>query len=181
MNLENNSVRCIVHQVRVCCKFVAHKDRKAFSEGMNAIYTSVKSKTGRKHSTSSILFGVRSTSMRSRAGAPTGSPWALFFKYSPEVRRTIYTTNAIESLNRVVRKITKTKSAFPSDDSLFKLLYLIVMDISAKWIMQVHNWGIVISQLSTYFGERLTKQLWRRRHYPTMRTNSFSKNIYTIA
>lgn len=84
--------------------------------------------------------------------------WAClstFFKYPPEIRRLVYTTNPIESFNRSIRKITKTKSSFPTDDSLFKILYLIVMDASEKWTMPIPNWGLILNQLTVYFRERV--------------------------
>ncbi|SNQ60346.1 transposase [Candidatus Methanoperedens nitratireducens] len=81
------------------------------------------------------------------------------FKYPPEIRRIIYTTNAIENFNRQIRKITKTKSSFPTDDSLFKILYLIVFDASEKWTMPMREWGIIVNQLRVYFGERVDTYL----------------------
>ena len=80
---------------------------------------------------------------------------STFFKYPPEIRRLIYTTNPIENFNRRIRKITKNKSSFPTDDSLFKILYLIVIDASEKWTMPIHDWGIILNQLRVYFGERM--------------------------
>ncbi|KPQ41261.1 MAG: transposase, partial [Candidatus Methanoperedens nitroreducens] len=74
------------------------------------------------------------------------------FQIPPEIRRIIYTTNAIENFNRQIRKITKTKSSFPTDDSLFKILYLIVFDASEKWTMPMREWGIIVNQLRVYFG-----------------------------
>ena len=84
---------------------------------------------------------------------------STFFKYPPEIRRIIYTTNAIENFNRQIRKITKTKSSFPTDDSLFKILYLIVFDASEKWTMPMREWGIIVNQLRVYFGERVDTYL----------------------
>lgn len=84
---------------------------------------------------------------------------STFFKYPPEIRRMIYTTNIIENFNRRIRQSTKNKCSFPTDDSLFKMLYLIVMDASGKWTMPVQNWGIIINQLRVYFGERVDKYL----------------------
>ena len=80
---------------------------------------------------------------------------STFFKYPPEIRRLIYTTNPIENFNRRIRKITKNKGSFPTDDSLFKILYLIVIDASEKWTMPLRDWGIILNQLRVYFGERM--------------------------
>ena len=84
---------------------------------------------------------------------------ATFFKYPLEIRKIIYTTNHIENFNRTIRKVTKTKSSFPTDESLFKLLYLIVMDQTEKWTMPIRDWGIIINQMGIYFGERITNYL----------------------
>lgn len=83
---------------------------------------------------------------------------STFFRYPSEIRKIIYTTNPIEGFNRILRKATKNKSSFPTDDSLFKLLYLVVMDSTEKW-QSVRDWSQIINQLSVYFGERVTKHL----------------------
>ncbi len=77
------------------------------------------------------------------------------FKYPPEIRKLICTTNAIENFNRQLRKVTKTKSAFVSDDALMKLLYLTTMQIVDKWTMPVRDWGIILDNLMIYFGVRV--------------------------
>ncbi len=80
---------------------------------------------------------------------------ATFLKYPPEIRRLIYTTNPIENFNRQVRKITKNKGSFPTDDSLFKILYLAVMEAQEKWTISVPKWGQILTQLTVYFRERV--------------------------
>lgn len=77
------------------------------------------------------------------------------FKYSPEIRRIIYTTNAIENFNRQLRKVTKNKGAFVSDDALMKILYLATMGISDKWVMPIKNWGNILNNLIIHFGDRV--------------------------
>jgi len=84
---------------------------------------------------------------------------STFFRYPEVIRRLIYTTNPLEGFNRRIRKITKTKGAFPTDDSLFKLLYLIVIDASRKWTMPARDWGTIVNQLRIYFGERMDEYL----------------------
>ena len=84
---------------------------------------------------------------------------ATFFKYPPEIRKLIYTTNAIENFNRQLRKVTKTKSAFVSDDALMKLLYLTTMNIVEKWTMPIKNWGQILDQLLMFFGDRVKIKL----------------------
>ena len=77
------------------------------------------------------------------------------FKYPAEIRKLIYTTNAIENFNRQLRKITKTKSAFVSDDALMKILYLTTMQIVDKWTMPIRDWGMILDNLMIYFGDRV--------------------------
>lgn len=80
--------------------------------------------------------------------------WAeisVFFKYPPEIHKLIYTTNSIENFNRQLRKVTKPKSIFPSDDALFKMLYLAMIDISKKWTGRIQGWGQILDQLMIRF------------------------------
>lgn len=80
---------------------------------------------------------------------------ATYFKYPAEVRKLIYTTNAIEGFNRQLRKVTKSKSVFPSDDALFKMLYLATVDITKKWTGRRQDWGTIYSQLQIFFEDRI--------------------------
>ncbi len=80
---------------------------------------------------------------------------SVMFKYSAEIRTLIYTTNAIENFNRQLRKVTKTKSAFVSDDALMKILYLATMNIVEKWPMPIKNWPTILDHLLAYFGDRV--------------------------
>ena len=85
--------------------------------------------------------------------------WAnlsTYFKYPKEMRSLIYTTNAIEGFNRQLRKVTKSKSVFPTDDSLLKMLYLAMMDITKKWTGRRREWGVIHSQLEVYFADRIS-------------------------
>jgi len=151
--------RCIVHQIRSCCKFVSYKDRKSFCADMKAIYTAVNEKDGKEALDAFEAVWGKKYPYATKSWHAHWESLSTFFKYPPEIRRIMYTTNPIESFNRVVRKVTKTKSSFPTDDSLLKLMYLIVIDASEKWTLPVHNWGEAIGQLSIYFGERVTKNL----------------------
>jgi len=88
--------------------------------------------------------------------------WAeisTFFRYPEEIRRLIYTTNIIESYHRQLRKVTKSKSVFPTDDALLKMLYLATMDVTRKWTTRVKNWAIILAQFSVYFEDRLKDYL----------------------
>lgn len=81
------------------------------------------------------------------------------FRYPEALRRIIYTTNALENFNRQLRKVTKTKSAFVSDDALLKQLYLVTMQVSEKWTMPVANWRDILAQLIIFFGDRVSVHL----------------------
>jgi putative transposase len=147
--------RCIVHQIRNSTRYVNYKDRKEFCNDMKEIYTAPNEEAGllaldrfEEKWSGKYLYAIKSW----RANWECLS---TFFKYPPEIRRLVYTTNPIENFNRSIRKVTKTKSSFPTDDSLFKILYLIVMDTSEKWTMPIQNWGIILNQLTVYFKERI--------------------------
>ncbi|EJY56438.1 transposase mutator type [Alicyclobacillus hesperidum URH17-3-68] len=84
---------------------------------------------------------------------------ATFFRYPTEMRRLIYTTNLIEGYHRQLRKVTKGKSIFPTDDSLTKMLYLATMEVTKRWTMRVQNWGQILSQLTIYFPERIERYI----------------------
>ncbi len=92
---------------------------------------------------------------RLRCCARNGTRISTFFKYPEEVRRLIYTTNAVEGFHRMLRKFTKTKVIYPTDDALRKSIYLSVQEISRKWTMPIQNWGIIIGQLMIFFEDRV--------------------------
>ena len=84
---------------------------------------------------------------------------SVYFKYPPEIRKVIYTTNIIESVHRQFRKLTKTKGAFPNENSLLKLLYMGIQNATKKWTMPIQNWNLTLSQLAIFFEGRLDKEL----------------------
>jgi len=152
--------KCVVHQIRNSTKFVSYKDRKEFCKDMKMIYTAANEEAGL---VALDKFEKKWDSKYSYAIKSWRDNWkclATFFKYPKEIRRIIYTTNIIENLNRKIRKVTKTKGSFPTDDALFKLLYLIVIDTSKKWTTAMRDWGVIINQLRIYFGERVDTYLW---------------------
>ena len=156
---ETEIQRCIVHQVRNSTKYVPHKDRKPFCADMKLIYRApteeaallaldaFEEKWGKKYQYAVKSWRRNWTSL------------ATLFKYPDEIRKLIYTTNPIESYNRGVRKISKTKGAFSSDDALMKLLYLATIDITRKWTQRHRSWTRIIGQLAVYFDERLAGYL----------------------
>ena len=151
--------QCIVHQIRNSTRFVNYKDRRAFCDDMKAIYTAPTEQAGLD---ALERFSEAWNSKYAYAVKSWRQNWAslsTFFKYPPEIRRIMYTTNAIENLNRRMRKCTKTKGVFPSEEALFKMLYLIIMDASEKWTLPAHNWGSIIQQLRAYNPERIDQHL----------------------
>ena len=147
--------RCIVHQIRYSTKFVSYKDIKQFMKDLKLIYKAdteelaltaldeLDEKWGKKYPTSIASW---------RNNWPQLS---TYFKYPGEIRKLIYTTNAIENFNRQLRKVTKSKTIFPTDDSLFKSLYLAMMDITKKWTGKAWAWGQTLDQICIYFGDRI--------------------------
>lgn len=147
--------RCVIHQIRNSTKYVSYKDIKAFTTDLKPIYRAIteeqallaldalEEKWGKKYPLS-----IKSW----RSNWPELS---TFFKYPGEIRRMIYTTNCIENYNRQLRKVIKTKSAFPSDEALLKLLYLVTMNVIDKWTLRQKDWGTILDQLLIYFGDRV--------------------------
>ena len=147
--------RCIIHQIRNSTKFVSYKDIKALIADLKKVYTAVDEQTAFYELDS---FAEKWDKKYPKISESWRNGWpqlSTYFKYPNEVRKLIYTTNAIEGFNRQLRKVTKSKTVFPSDDSLFKMLYLATMDITKKWTGRRHEWGLIHSQLLIYFGDRL--------------------------
>jgi putative transposase len=145
---------CVTHQIRHTVKFLPHKDRKAFCDDLKSVYTAPNEQAGLE-----ALKQVQEKWPQYRSYLKSWeSRWsdlAPFFSYPQPIRRMIYTTNAIENLNRQFRKVTKTTTVFPHEDSLVKLLWLAQADITQAWTMAVRNWGEVMAQLNILFPDRV--------------------------
>mgnify|MGYP002352920891 FL=1 len=147
--------RCIIHQIRNSTKFVSYKDIKALMADLKKVYTAVDEQTAFYELDA---FAEKWDKKYPKISESWRNGWpqlSTYFKYPNEIRKLIYTTNAIEGFNRQLRKVTKSKTVFPSDDSLFKMLYLATMDITKKWTGRRVDWGQIHSQLLIYFGDRL--------------------------
>jgi putative transposase len=145
---------CIVHQVRHTLKFVSHKDRKQFAESLKAIYGAPTETAGLQ----ALDDAIRKWPQYSISLQRWQDRWqdlAPFFSYPEAIRRIMYTTNAIENLNRQFRKVTKTTQVFPHDDSLIKLLWLAQEDLARTWTMAAHNWGQILTQFTILFPEKV--------------------------
>ena len=147
--------RCIVHQVRNTLKYVADKDRKPFANDLKTIYQAPSEEQAlealeRVTEKWSVKYPNSMKSWKQNWDAI--SP---IFKFSTEVRKVIYTTNAIESLNSTYRKLNRQRSVFPSDTALLKALYLATFEATKKWTMPIRNWGQVYGELSIMYEGRL--------------------------
>ena len=147
--------RCIVHMIRNSVKFISYKDLKNFCNDLKTIYTSKNKKEGyeqlqrvKEKWKDKYLSAFKTWEENWDAICP-------FFQFSEKIRKIMYTTNTIESLNRQFRKYTKTKTVFPTDMSLLKCLYLSVKNISKKWTSPYQNWGPILSELSIMFDGRI--------------------------
>ena len=146
---------CIIHQIRNSSKYVSYKDLKALMADLKAVYAAVDE--------DAALMALDTFSEHWDKKYPTISQswranWAnlsTYFKFPQKLRRLIYTNNAIEGFNRQLRKVTKAKSVFPTDESLFKMLYLAMMDITKKWTGRRQDWSMIHAQLAVYFEDRM--------------------------
>ena len=146
---------CIIHQLRNSSKYVSYKDIKELMKDLKAVYGAVDEQSALDALDAFADKWDRKYPKISQSWRENWANLSTYFKFPEEVRRLIYTTNAIEGFNRQLRKVTKAKSVFPTDDSLFKMLYLAMMDITAKWTGRRQDWGVIYSQLSIFFGDRI--------------------------
>ena len=151
--------RCVIHQIRSSTRYVSYKDVKAVTTALKPIY---KAPTEELALVALDEFEQNWGSKYPMAVRSWREHWdelATMFKYPEQIRRIIYTTNAIENFNRQLRKITKTKSAFVSDDALMKQLYLVTIQITEKWTMPIRDWGNILMHLMIYFDDRVKVQI----------------------
>jgi transposase-like protein len=149
--------RCIIHQLRSSMKYIPFKDRKAFAKDLKTVYGAINEDDAYKN----LIYAKEKWSDKyPNAIKSWEDNWdnlITFFEFPDYIRRIIYTTNAIESLNSQFRKITKTKLIFPNNESLMKMLYLATEKVSKKWNRVYPNWDLVISQLNILFSEVLNQ------------------------
>ena len=146
---------CIVHMVRNAVKYVPWKDYKALTADLKLIYQSV---TEEEALLALERFAERWDAKYSPISRSWRAHWdnlSTLFQYPQEIRKAIYTTNAIESLNSVIRKVIKKRKLFPTDDSAKKVVYLAIMDASKKWTMPIHNWKAALNRFMIDFEDRL--------------------------
>lgn len=150
---------CIVHQIRNSLKYVASKDQKDFMVDLKEVY-----KANNKDYAETKLLDLEEKWGKKypiviKSWNSNWNNLSNYFKYPEEIRRIIYTTNAVEGLHRQIRKYTKSKGSFTTQEALKKLIYLAIQNITEKWSQPIQNWSLIISQLDLYFEKRLKLDL----------------------
>jgi transposase-like protein len=146
---------CVVHQIRNSLKYVASKDQKIFLGDLKEVYRAATKELAEQQLDALDKKWGKKYPLVINSWRNNWPKLSTYFKYDPAIRRIIYTTNTIEGFHRQVRKVTKTKGAFPSDMALLKLVYLAYSNIRKKWTAPLPNWGMTVSQLSIWFEGRL--------------------------
>ena len=150
---------CIVHQIRNSIRYVASKNQKEFMKDLKLIYQSISKEAAEIELDNLEEKWGKKYPIVIQSWKNKWENLSSYFKYPEDIKRIIYTTNIIESVHRQFRKLTKTKGAFPNENSLLKLLYMGIQNASKKWTMPIRNWSLTISQLSIFFEGRITNQL----------------------
>jgi len=150
---------CVVHQIRNSLKYVASKDQKTFVKDLKKVY-----RAGSKSAAEGQLdeldkkwgekYPIVILSWRNN-----WEQLSQYFKYAPDIRRIIYTTNTVEGFNRQLRKVTKSKGVFPSEQALLKMIFLAARDVMKKWTTKLSNWALSAQQLAIHFGDRMPLDL----------------------
>jgi transposase-like protein len=152
---ESQTQICVVHQIRNACRYVVWKDKKEFSRDMKQIYDApTKQAAEAALKDFSIKWGKKYP-YAIRSWEDNWDELTVFFDFPLEIRKIIYTTNLIENLNGKIRKYTKNKLSFPTDDALMKSVYLAINEATKKWSMPIHNWGIILNQFLAIFEKRV--------------------------
>ena len=150
---------CIVHQIRNSLKFVSYKDRKELVADLKPIY---QAPTEDGAQIALDAFDSKWSSQYPQIAKSWYNNWEnliIFLQYPEAIRKIIYTTNSIESLNSQLRKVTKNKRVFPSDESVFKTLYLTINYITAKWTMPIRNWNEAMAHFLIKFEDRIQNNI----------------------
>ena len=146
--------RCVIHQIRYSLKYVVWKDRKAFVADLKTVY-----QAATREEAEANLQKLEQTWKSKYAAAVRSwqNNWddlSTFFEFPKEIRRLIYTTNTVEGYHRQLRKVTKNKGSFPTEQAVRKLLYLATMDITKKWTAPIRDWPLILNQLAIRFEDR---------------------------
>ncbi|WP_333500595.1 IS256 family transposase [Kluyvera sp. CHPC 1.2972] len=150
---------CIIHMVRNSLKYVSWKDYKAVTSGLKIVYQAPTEEAALMALDAFAKVWDDKYPQISKSWCAHWENLNTFFNYPPDIRRAIYTTNAIESLNSVIRAAIKKRKVFPTDDSVRKVIYLAIKDASKKWSMPIQNWRLAMSRFIIEFGDRLSDHL----------------------
>ena len=150
---------CIVHQIRNSLKYVASKDQKQFASELKAVYQAFTKEEAETELDKLEEKWAKKYPIIFESWRNKWDNLSNYFKYAEPIRKVIYTTNIIESVHRQFRTLTKTKGAFPNDNSLLKLLFAGIQNAEKKWTVTIRNWSLTISQLNIHFKERLKNAL----------------------
>jgi len=145
---------CVIHQIRNSTKYVSYKDIKSLMADLKRIYGAPTLEDAEYHLEEFREKWDRKYPQILKSWEANWAELSTYFKYPEEVRRIIYTTNAVEGFHRMLRKYTKTKTIYPSDEAVKKSVYLSIQEITKKWSMPVPNWGTIIGQLMIFFEDR---------------------------
>ena len=154
-----NIQTCIVHQIRNSIKYIASKDKKPFMKDLKEVYKAATEELALAQLDKLKETWGNSYGMVIDSWYNNWNNLSTFFDFSPRIRKIIYTTNALEGFNRQVRKYTKSRTIFPTDESLNKCVYLATMEIMEKWTQPVPNWGATLAELTLFFTEELKDEL----------------------
>lgn len=146
---------CIVHLVRNSLKFVSWKDYKAVTADLKQVYQAPTEAQARENLTELSQKWQEKYPLVTKGWEDNWANIATFFDYPTDIRKAIYTTNAVESLNSVIRRVIKKRNVFPTDDSVFKVIWLAIKDASKKWSMPIQNWKQAMNRFMIDFGDRL--------------------------
>ena len=150
---------CIVHQIRNSIRYVASKNQKEFMKDLKLIYQAISKEAAEDALVQLEEKWAKKYPIVIQSWKNKWGNLSAYFKYPEDIKRIIYTTNIIESVHRQFRKLTKTKGAFPNENSLLKLLYMGIQNASKKWTMPMRNWSLTISQLAIFFEGRINEKL----------------------
>lgn len=150
---------CVVHQIRNSLKYVVSKDQKAFMLDLKLVYKATSKELAEHHLLELDEKWGRKYPAVIKSWQANWEALSQYFKYPEELRRIVYTMNIIEGFHRQIRKYTKSKGAFTSENALIKLIYCACQKILEKWQAPMHNWALIISQLQIYFEGRLKLEL----------------------
>lgn len=150
---------CIIHQIRNSIRYVASKNHKEFMKDLKPVYQAVSKEVAEQELQKLDEKWGKQYPIVIQSWQNKWENLSVYFKYPPEIRKVIYTTNVIESVHRQFRKLTKTKGAFPNENSLLKLLYMGIQNATKKWNNPIWNWNLTLSQLAIFFEGRLDGEL----------------------